>query len=119
VTINGGLAPYRAFSSNPGVLPVAQNVTENTVPLLAGNVTANTPVVLTIQDAAAQTGNGECHRSSGSSGAALAVLPPSLDAYPGVPTQLLISGGTGPYRAVSSNPAVLPVTLAVTETSSR
>src|SRR5512145_2994452 len=39
----------------------------------------------------------------------LSVLPPSATVYPGTPTTLTISGGTLPYRAFSSNPAVLPV----------
>jgi hypothetical protein len=43
----------------------------------------------------------------------LSVLPPSATVYPGTPTTLTISGGTLPYRAFSSNPAVLPVTANV------
>lgn len=39
----------------------------------------------------------------------LAILPPSATVYPGTPTTLTVSGGTLPYRAFSSNPAVLPV----------
>lgn len=39
----------------------------------------------------------------------LVVLPPSATVYPGTPTTMTISGGTLPYRAFSSNPAVLPV----------
>ena len=37
----------------------------------------------------------------------LTVLPATAVAYSGVPTTLTISGGTGPYRAFSSNSAVL------------
>ena len=39
----------------------------------------------------------------------LTVLPATAVAYSGVPTTLTISGGTGPYRAFSSNSAILPV----------
>ena len=39
----------------------------------------------------------------------LAVLPAAIVVYSGVPTTLTISGGTGPYRAFSSNPTLLPV----------
>jgi hypothetical protein len=115
VTINGGVAPYRAFSSNPGVLPVAQNVTENTVPLLAGNVTANTPVVVTIQDAAAQTVtvNVLVHPALVTPPPALSVLPATIDVFAGVSTQVTVIGGVAPYRAFSSNPGVLPVTQTV------
>ena len=44
---------------------------------------------------------------------ALTVLPASTIAYSGVPTTLTISGGTGPYRAFSSDSALLPVTQTV------
>ena len=40
-------------------------------------------------------------------------MPDSTIAYSGVPTSLTISGGTGPYRAFSSNSALLPVTPTV------
>ena len=43
----------------------------------------------------------------------LTVLPATAVAYSGVPTTLTISGGTGPYRAFSSNSALLPVTQTV------
>ena len=39
----------------------------------------------------------------------LSILPPSATVYPGAPATLTIAGGTTPYRAYSSNPAVLPV----------
>ena len=39
----------------------------------------------------------------------LTVLPSTVTVYAGVPTLLTISGGTGPFKAFSSNPAVLPV----------
>ena len=39
----------------------------------------------------------------------LTVLPASAIAYSGVPMTLTISGGSGPYRAFSSNSALLPV----------
>ena len=47
----------------------------------------------------------------------LTVLPTSAIAYSGVPTSLTISGGTGPYRASSSNSAVLPVPQTVPGTT--
>ena len=48
---------------------------------------------------------------------ALTVLPAPVVAYSGVPTTLTISGGTGPYKAFSSNSAVLPVTQTVPSTT--
>src|SRR4029434_4132328 len=44
--------------------------------------------------------------------AALTLLPASLTAYAGTPATLTISGGVPPYRAFSSDAAVLPVSLA-------
>jgi hypothetical protein len=47
----------------------------------------------------------------------LTVLPNAVVAYSGVPTTLTISGGTGPYKAFSSNSAVLPVPQTVPGTT--
>jgi len=44
--------------------------------------------------------------------AALTLLPATLTAYAGTPATLTISGGVPPYRAFSSDAAVLPVSLA-------
>src|ERR1022692_1468225 len=53
--ISGGAAPYQAFSSNPTVLPVSQNVTAGVVVLIPGVVAAATAVIVTVQDAIGQT----------------------------------------------------------------
>ena len=52
LTITGGAGPFQAFSSNPGVLPVAQNVPGRTILLLASNVAsdADVSVNITVQD---------------------------------------------------------------------
>ncbi len=50
LTITGGAGPFRAFSSNSGVLPVTQDVAGRTVVLLGANVEADTDVTITIQD---------------------------------------------------------------------
>jgi hypothetical protein len=55
LTVSGGTPPYRAFSDNTAVLPVAQNVSNNTIVLLASNVAADTTVTITVQDALGQT----------------------------------------------------------------
>lgn len=57
LTIDGGVAPFTAVSSNPAVLPVSQNVVGNSIVLLAANVDADTAVTITIRDSAAQTTN--------------------------------------------------------------
>ena len=43
----------------------------------------------------------------------LTVLPGAAVAYSGMPIALTVSGGTPPYRAFSSNPALVPVAQAV------
>jgi hypothetical protein len=53
--VSGGAPPYQAFSSNSAVLPVAQNVDTGVIVLIAGDVTADTAVVITVQDAIGQT----------------------------------------------------------------
>ena len=50
LTISGGTGPYKAFSSNPAVLPVPQTVPATTIVLLANNVSADTEVTITIQE---------------------------------------------------------------------
>jgi len=50
LTLTGGTGPFRAFSSNSGVLPVTQDVAGRTVVLLPANVAADTDVTITIQD---------------------------------------------------------------------
>ena len=51
LTVTGGVPPYRAFSSNPTILPVSQTVAGSTVLLLANTVLADTTVSITVQDA--------------------------------------------------------------------
>ena len=50
LTISGGTGPFRAFSSNSGLLPVTQDVAGRTVALLGANVAEDTDVTITIQD---------------------------------------------------------------------
>jgi hypothetical protein len=52
--VSGGATPYQAFSSNSAVLPVAQNVDTGVVVLIPGEVAADTPVTITVQDAIGQ-----------------------------------------------------------------
>jgi hypothetical protein len=48
--ISGGVGPYRAFSSDPAALPVLQDVVGSTITLSPNNVSADTPVNITITD---------------------------------------------------------------------
>jgi hypothetical protein len=54
-TISGGIPPYRVFSSNSAILPVAQNVIGSDVVLLANAVSASTTVSITVQDSINQS----------------------------------------------------------------
>jgi hypothetical protein len=53
--VSGGATPYQAFSSNSAVLPVTQNVDTGVIVLIPGEVAADTPVIITVQDAIGQT----------------------------------------------------------------
>src|SRR3984893_15588843 len=53
--ISGGKTPYQVFSSNSAVLPVAQNADTGVIVLIPGEVAADTPVIITVQDAIGQT----------------------------------------------------------------
>jgi hypothetical protein len=48
--ISGGFPPFRAFSSNPSVLPVLQDVIGSTITISPNNVVNDTPITLTITD---------------------------------------------------------------------
>jgi hypothetical protein len=53
--VSGGALPYQAFSSNSAVLPVEQNVLTGVIVLIPGDVAADTPVIITVQDGIGQT----------------------------------------------------------------
>ncbi len=126
LTVQGGVGPYRAFSSNATVLPVAQTVNGNTVVLLAADVAGDTPVVITVQDAIGQTApvtvtvrantllntfsvtpnRSECGTNaicSGQTGvASITVLGPG--GAPVAGRQVRFDVVSGPYSLVSANP---------------
>jgi hypothetical protein len=112
LTISGGVAPYRAFSSNAALLPVTQSLPGNTITLLAGSVSSTTTATITIQDSAGTSITSQVTILPGpvSPPPPLVVLPSPVDVYSTIATQLTVSGGVPPYRAFSSNTAVLPVT---------
>lgn len=59
LSISGGTPPYFAFSGNTAALPVPQNVSGNTLALLANNVEAAQAANVTIRDSAGQTAVSE------------------------------------------------------------
>ena len=54
-TVSGGAPPYRGVLEQRSILPVAQAVNGATVVLLPNDVSADTTVVITVQDAIGQT----------------------------------------------------------------
>ena len=52
LTVSGGTPPYKAFSSNSALVPVAQDVSGSTIVVLPGQVPSGTDVnvVITVQD---------------------------------------------------------------------
>lgn len=99
VTVSGGVPPYRAFSSDPSVLPVATSVSGSTVALAANNVALQTNVTLTIQDSSTTT------PATGTVSVAPAPLLPSLitingNSTPGCDStnNTVCSGSTGTAR---------------------
>ncbi len=58
LTISGGVAPYRAFTSDASVLPLPTNVSGDTIVLSPNNVTAQTGVSVTVQDSVGTVSTG-------------------------------------------------------------
>jgi hypothetical protein len=55
LTITSGVVPFSVFTANASVLPVSQAVSGNTIVLLPNKVSADTDVIVTVQDSAGQT----------------------------------------------------------------
>ncbi len=55
VTINSGVGPFQVFTSDAVVLPVVQAVSGTAISLTASTVSVDTPVTLTVRDAAGQS----------------------------------------------------------------
>jgi hypothetical protein len=113
LTISGGLAPFKAYSSNPAVVPVNQSVTGNSIVLVAAGVAVDTSVTVTIQDSAGQTVRVAVLVQALTPAPALSILPANPVVFSGVPAVLSVTGGVPPYKAFSGNTGVLPVTQAV------
>ena len=116
LSVDSGVAPFQVFSSNSFVLPVVQAVAGKSITLSPVNVATDTLVTLTVRDAAGQ-----------STTVAVTVMPPvipalvvnptSLTVYSGIPSNLTIERGVGPFQVFSSDSLVLPVVQAVSGTS--
>ncbi|MEP7208487.1 MAG: hypothetical protein ABI920_16235 [Casimicrobiaceae bacterium] len=138
LTISGGVAPYRAFSSNGTVLPVAQTVNGNSIVLLAADVAADTAVLVTVTDAVGQSApvnvtvrgatllntfsvtpnRTECGSTaicSGQTGVASVVVQGPGGA-PIAGRQIRFDVVSGPYGILTNNPGQ-PIAATVTVTS--
>ncbi|HTQ01538.1 MAG TPA: hypothetical protein VMN56_19635 [Casimicrobiaceae bacterium] len=132
IAVSGGVPPYRAFSTDQTVLPVATNVSGDTVVLAPNNVTQTTGVNITVQDSAgtvsAQTTvtvnpspllpsgitingnpNPDCSNtentvcSGGTGTASVKVTGPTGNGVSG--RQVRFDVVQGPFQIVSTNPA--------------
>ena len=88
LTISGGLAPYRAFSTNATALPVSTNVSGTTIVLAANPVTEKADVQVTVQDSLGTT----------STPATITVQPAPL-----LPSLITITGNPDPACAGTEN----------------
>jgi len=97
------------------VQPVAQAVGGSTLLLTASSVAEDTPVAITVQDSAGQTVAVSVVVTplASTPPPPLAILPATSVVFSGVPSALSVTGGVPPYKAFSSNAAVLPVAQAV------
>lgn len=102
-TIGGGAAPYVASSSNASVATVA--VSSGTLLTVTGLTTGT--AVVNVLDSTGSIVSINVTVGSGGGGSALFTTAPSpLTVGTGAVSTYLVSGGTGPYSANSSNPAV-------------
>ncbi len=113
LTIERGVGPFQAFSSDSLVLPVVQAVSGTSVFLVASSVSADTIVTITLRDAAGQTVAVPVTVKPKPIASALVVTPTALIIYSGATSQIVINSGVGPFQVFSSDTAVLPVTQAV------
>ncbi|MCC7327002.1 MAG: hypothetical protein IT521_09395 [Burkholderiales bacterium] len=88
LTVYGGVAPYRAFSTDPTILPVAASVSGDTVVLSANNVTATTSVGITVQDAV---------------GTVSLPVPVAVNPAPLLPSNITVTANPNPACASDGN----------------
>lgn len=87
VTVTGGIGPYQAFSADSSILPVATNLSGDTLVLAANNVTAIAVVPVTVRD------------SRGVSTS----LPVTVNPSPLLPSLITINGNPTPGCDTTAN----------------
>ena len=102
LTVSGGIPPYRAYSSDSAILPVAQTVSGNSVLLLAGSVSVDTLATITVQDGALANAISVVTVKPSPLLPNLITVTPNGDCAVGADT--LCSGGTGVASVVVTGP---------------
>jgi hypothetical protein len=113
LTIERGVGPFQAFTSDSLTLPVVQSVSGLSVFLVASNVTADKAVTITVRDAAGQSVAIPVTVKSPPLAGALVVTPTVFNVYSGTPARVTINNGVGPFQVFTSDAVVLPVVQAV------
>lgn len=99
LTVSGGTPPYKAFSSNSGLAPVAQDVAGSTIVIIPGPVSSDTDVTITVQD------NPNAQIAPNRTTAVLTVRPSAVNSVSITPhssdcgTNAICSGQTGTATA--------------------
>ena len=117
LTIDRGVGPFQAFSSDALVLPVVQAASGTSIFLLASSVSSDKLVTITVRDAAGQSVAVPVTVKPTPIAGALVVTPTVLNIYSGTPSRVTINSGVGPFQVFSSDSAVLPVVQAVAGTA--
>lgn len=105
VTITSGQGPFSVFSSDASVIPVTQSVAGQTIVVLAGQVSVDTSVTLTVQDAFGATKLVSVSVKAAPILNALAFTPSGSDCGSD-----LCSGQAGIATVTATGPAGIPLT---------
>ncbi len=106
--ISGGVAPYRAFSSNPSALPISQDVVGSTITLVPNNVTDTIPVTVTITDAIGQSTTASVNVKSATLVGDLVVTPGASSPGTGC-SPAVCSGQTATAEILLKSPTGAPI----------
>ncbi len=105
VTITSGQGPFSVFTSDASVVPVTQSVAGSTIVVLAGQVTTDTAVTLTVQDGLGNTKLVGVSVKAAPILNALAFTPSGSDCGSD-----LCSGQAGTATVTATGPAGIPLT---------
>ena len=101
LAISGGTYPYTAVSSNQSVLPVQYAVAGNAIVVTPSNVLVDTPITITVRDAAGQSANANVTVSAAPLLNSLTITPNAADCG----QNAICSGQTGSAQVTVRGPA--------------